>query len=140
MKQLIITALVLMASYCSIAQDKHQCAGKTKAGTQCMRQTATTYCKQHDPASLRCGAPTKAGGKCQRVPKQGETKCFQHKQQHACIWKICPYKGICFNHSSHAVTAYVGSVGTDAYRIDMLHIKYPTLDADQLDSLLTAKK
>ena len=79
MKQLILIALVLFASFYSFAQDKHHCASKTKAGTQCMHKTTTTYCKQHDPASIRCGAPTKTGGKCQRVPKKGETKCFQHK-------------------------------------------------------------
>lgn len=139
MKQLIIILSVLVSSFCSIAQDKHKCEGKTKAGNQCQHITAAKYCKAHDPASPRCGAPTKSGGQCKRTVKTAGDKCFQHKQQHACIWPLCPYKGICSNHSSHAVTAYTGEVGTDAYKIDMLHIQHPLLDTDQLDSLLTSK-
>jgi hypothetical protein len=86
MKQFTLSALVLIASYCSFAQDKHQCAGTTKAGTQCKRMITETYCKQHDSTSLRCGEPTKTGGKCQRIPKQGATKCFQHPNKTALLY------------------------------------------------------
>jgi len=56
---------------------------------------------------------------------------------HQCRWPLCPYRGIDTAKASKVVANYVGKAGIDAYYIDMLHIKYPTLDADQLDSLLT---
>jgi hypothetical protein len=79
MKQLILIASFLIASLCSIAQDKHQCAATTKKGTQCMHKTAGKFCKQHDPATPKCGAPTKAGKPCSRSVKNAGDKCFQHK-------------------------------------------------------------
>ncbi len=57
--------------------------------------------------------------------------------KHTCRWELCPYKGIIQAKVETAVATYTGQMCTDAYYIDMLHIKYPTLDADQLDSLLT---
>jgi hypothetical protein len=56
---------------------------------------------------------------------------------HICRWELCPYKGIERGQAVTAVTTYAMEACTDAYHIDMLHIQYPTLDADQLDSLLT---
>lgn len=79
MKQFILITLVLLASFCSIAQDKHQCAATTKKGTQCMHKTAGKFCKQHDPASPHCGVITKAGKPCSRTVKVAGDKCFQHK-------------------------------------------------------------
>ncbi len=139
MKQFILSTLVLIASFSSFAQDKHLCEGKTKAGQPCQHKTATTYCKQHDPATPKCSDSTKLHERCKMPVKQEGDKCHIHSKAHACIWKLCPYKGICATHSSQAVSEYVGSIGTDAYKIDMLHIQYPALDADQLDSLLTSK-
>jgi len=56
---------------------------------------------------------------------------------HACRWKLCPYKGV--TDAPEAVAAYTQcEPGTDGYEIDILHIEYPDLDADQLDSLLTS--
>lgn len=67
-------------------------------------------------------------------------KAFENMNTaHKCRWDLCPYKGITLDKASKVVANYVGSSGVDAYYIDMLHIQYPTLDADQLDSLLTIK-
>jgi hypothetical protein len=55
---------------------------------------------------------------------------------HQCRWDLCPYKGVIMKDATNAVSDYTGEACTDAYYIDMLHIQYPTLDADQLDSLL----
>jgi hypothetical protein len=64
---------------------------------------------------------------------------MNNKPGHTCRWALCPYKGVTRAQAHDAVSNYVGETLTDAYKIDMLHIKYPTLDADQLDSLLTLK-
>lgn len=64
---------------------------------------------------------------------------MNNKPRHTCRWALCPYKGITQSQAHEAVSNYTGEVLTDAYKIDILHIRYPTLDADQLDSLLTAK-
>jgi hypothetical protein len=60
--------------------------------------------------------------------------------KHVCRWDLCPYKGITMQQASNAVMEYTGEACTEAYIIDMLHIKYPTLDTDQLDSLLIARE
>ena len=62
---------------------------------------------------------------------------FATANKHVCRWELCPYKGVTMQQASNAVADYTGEACTDAYHIDMLHIQYPTLDADQLDSLLT---
>ena len=59
--------------------------------------------------------------------------------KHVCRWELCPYKGITMQQASNAVSEYTGEACTDAYHIDMLHIQYPTINADQLDSLLIHK-
>jgi hypothetical protein len=73
--------------------------------------------------------------------KEYNSLCTQlaNKNRHACRWNLCPYKGITQKQATNAVSEYVGEACTDAYHIDMLHIQYPTLDNDQLDSLLTIK-
>jgi hypothetical protein len=73
--------------------------------------------------------------------KEYDSLCVQlsNNNKHACRWKLCPYKGITQAQADIAVSEYVGEACTDAYHIDMLHIQYPTLDADQLDSLLNIK-
>jgi hypothetical protein len=58
-------------------------------------------------------------------------------EKHTCRWDLCPYKGVTKSQASKVVATYAGEMCTDAYYIDMLHISYPTLDADQLDSLLS---
>lgn len=59
--------------------------------------------------------------------------------KHTCRWDLCPYKGITIAQAPESVAQYTGQACTDAYHIDMLHIQYPTLYADQLDSLLIAR-
>ena len=78
MKQFILSVLLLI-SVATFSQDKKQCAATTKAGTQCMHKTTSTYCKVHDPATPRCGAATKSGKPCNRTVKEAGNKCFQHK-------------------------------------------------------------
>lgn len=78
MKKLILPILILI-SVATFSQDKKQCAATTKAGTQCMHKTTSTYCKVHDPATPRCGAPTKTGKPCARTVKAIGDKCFNHK-------------------------------------------------------------
>lgn len=79
MKSSILTVLLAFVTLFAIAQDKHQCQAKTKTGTQCLHRTSSTYCKVHDPNSLRCGAPTKSGQPCKRIVKIAGTKCFNHQ-------------------------------------------------------------
>jgi len=81
MKKLTILLLLTLSTLLVMSQDKHQCAGKTKVGAQCMHKTATTYCKQHDPATPRCGASTKAGQPCKAIVKVAGTKCHNHVNQ-----------------------------------------------------------
>jgi len=64
---------------------------------------------------------------------------FAAPVKHTCRWDLCPYKGIERGQAVTYVTTYAMGACTDAYYIDMLHIQCPTLDADQLDSLLTIK-
>jgi hypothetical protein len=46
---------------------------------------------------------------------------------------MCPYKGIKKPEYSHAVKVYTQStVFDEAYKIDMLHLKYPNLEYDDL--------
>jgi hypothetical protein len=78
MKLLFAFALII-SSFTCFSQDKKQCAGITKAGTQCKHKTATTYCKVHDPASPKCGAKTKDGQPCKMAVKEPGTKCHNHK-------------------------------------------------------------
>lgn len=78
MKQLLIIASFFIGSIVC-AQDKKQCAAKTKAGTQCMHKTTAQFCKVHDPATPRCGADTKSGTKCKLVVKVAGTRCHHHK-------------------------------------------------------------
>jgi len=62
---------------------------------------------------------------------------FSCNNGHQCRWDLCPYKGVKINDYSAAVYNYTGEYGTDAYKVDMLHLAHPTYDYDQLDSLLT---
>jgi hypothetical protein len=78
MKQFILAALLLISTV-SFGQDKHQCEGTTRSGEQCKHKTEQKYCKVHDPATPRCGADTKAGGKCRVIVKQAGERCHNHK-------------------------------------------------------------
>jgi hypothetical protein len=80
MKHIILTVLFSVFTLVSFSQDKKQCQANTKAGHQCTRNTVTKYCKQHDPASIRCGAKTKSGTTCTRLVKIDGNKCFQHNK------------------------------------------------------------
>lgn len=56
---------------------------------------------------------------------------------HTCKWELCPYKGVKEADRKTAVLTYTECLeGSDGYCIDMLHLEYPTLEYDQLDSLL----
>lgn len=59
------------------------------------------------------------------------------RDQHACIYPLCPYKGIAVKDRLSAVMKYTGdSVMTDAVKVDMIHLKCPTWDYDRIDSSL----
>lgn len=81
MKQILIIAVSMLLSLATIAQDKKQCQGITKAGTQCQHKTSSIYCKQHDQSIpvIRCGAKTKAGTPCKNRVKVDGDKCHNHK-------------------------------------------------------------
>lgn len=81
MKQLIIIAAVLLASYCSIAQDKQQCTGITKKGERCKitKVDNTGKCRIHSANSIRCGLPKKDGSPCKNIVKAGQAGCHLHK-------------------------------------------------------------
>lgn len=80
LKSLLIVSL-LIASLTAFSQDKKQCIGKTKAGVQCQHKTATTYCVQHNPNSIRCGDSTKTGTLCKNIVKVAGLKCHNHKNK-----------------------------------------------------------
>jgi len=80
MKKLTILLLLTLSTLLVMSQDKHQCAGKTKAGIQCKNKTATAYCRLHDSATPRCGTPTKAGQPCKMIVKVAGTKCHNHNK------------------------------------------------------------
>lgn len=79
MKKLIIISALLLSSIGSSAIGT-PCKATTKAGTACKRNAALSseYCKQHDPASLRCGAKTVAGGTCKNLVKVAGATCKSH--------------------------------------------------------------
>lgn len=59
--------------------------------------------------------------------------CFKPVLPHECNFGMCPYKGIKKPEYSHAVKVYTQStVFDEAYKIDMLHLKYPNLEYDDL--------
>lgn len=72
---------LLLISLTAFSQDKKQCQGKTKAGTQCQHKVATTYCKQHDTSTPRCGDSTKTGTLCKFIVKVPGNKCHNHKNK-----------------------------------------------------------
>jgi len=59
-------------------------------------------------------------------------------RQHECRWALCPYKGIKYQCYREAVLEYIDPKydSTDAYYIDILHLKYPSLDTDELHDKL----
>jgi hypothetical protein len=59
--------------------------------------------------------------------------CSKPILRHECRFDMCPYKGIRSVEFSHAVKVYTGSnVFDDSYKIDMLHLEYPSLEYDSL--------
>jgi len=68
------------------------------------------------------------------------TKAASRHQPHTCKWRECPYKGVCKAGADSSVTRYTGQRYTDGWCIDMLHIEYPDLNNDQLDSILFNKR
>lgn len=79
MKKILLAVTLSIITLASIAQDKQQCQGKTKAGVQCKNKTESAYCRLHDPATPKCSADKKSGGKCQRIVKNAGDKCHDHK-------------------------------------------------------------
>lgn len=65
---------------------------------------------------------------------------LQAKQiHHSCRWDKCPYKGVTASNSKDAIMWYTNAApGTDAFAVDSLHIVNPSLDYDQIDSVLFA--
>jgi len=64
------------------------------------------------------------------------TSCTKTNLGHECRWKLCPYKGITKDMWDQKVYDYVGERGTDAYLIDILHLKYPKDEYDELEDKL----
>lgn len=86
MKQTIFLAAFILFNSLAFSQDKKQCAGITKGGTQCQHKTDTTYCIQHNPNTIRCADTTKAGKQCSRPVKKTGDKCFQHNKSTAYLY------------------------------------------------------
>lgn len=61
------------------------------------------------------------------------SSCNKPSIEHSCKWSLCPYKGITL--SEYSIYAEY-EPGSDAYKIDSLHLIYPSFDYDQLDSIL----
>lgn len=61
---------------------------------------------------------------------------LQSLKQHNCQWENCPYKGAKQSEWHNAVVEYSGEDGTDAYCVDMLHLKYPKYLYEVLDWIL----
>lgn len=55
---------------------------------------------------------------------------------HTCRWDNCPYKNVTKDEWDTKVYEQVGERGTDAYHIDILHLKYPKDDYDELEDKL----
>lgn len=72
--------IAIVLSCTANAQDRKQCAGITKTGTQCSRKADSVYCSQHNPSTPKCAETAKSTGKqCTRPVKKEGDKCFQHK-------------------------------------------------------------
>ena len=65
-----------------------QCIATKADGSQCLRRFKTPAytdehpmtCWSHDPNGAKCGAVTKAKGKCKRRVKARGVRCYQHKE------------------------------------------------------------
>lgn len=80
MKTTILLLAFILLSSLAISQDRKQCAGITKVGTQCSHKADSVYCKQHNPSTPKCAETAKSTGKrCTRSVKKEGDKCFQHK-------------------------------------------------------------
>lgn len=56
---------------------------------------------------------------------------------HTCRWDKCPYKGVAASNSKDAIMWYTNAAsGSDAFKVDSLHMVNPSLDYDQIDSTL----
>jgi hypothetical protein len=60
---------------------------------------------------------------CSKVPQSG----------HECRWTTCPYKGVQPSEYVHAVLKYVGNDDSFDYQLDILHLKYPKAEYDELE-------
>lgn len=79
--------IAIILSCTANAQDKKQCAGITKAGTQCSRKVDSFYCTQHNPLTPKCAETAKSTGKrCTRSVKKEGDKCFQHNKPTAYLY------------------------------------------------------
>lgn len=54
---------------------------------------------------------------------------------HSCRWPMCPYKGITQDQHKAKVFEQTG-YNIDAFRLGMLHLKYPDYEYDQLEEKL----
>lgn len=82
-KLLIASIAIAMLSHAAIGQQTApRCKALTKKGTQCTRAaTEGDYCKQHNPAAIRCAGKTKTGEPCKLLPQEGSKYCWRHQQQ-----------------------------------------------------------
>ncbi len=64
--------------------------------------------------------------------------CKKNITGHECKWVHCPYKQVLPANYSAAILQYIGedSEGSDSYYIDPLHLENPTLEYDDLETLL----
>lgn len=84
---LAIDFFLIMSCLPANAQDKKQCAGITKSGTQCSRKADSVYCSQHNPLTPKCSETAKSTGKrCTRPVKKEGDKCFQHNKSTAYLY------------------------------------------------------
>lgn len=79
--------IAIVLSCTANAQDKKQCAGITKTGTQCSRKADSVYCSQHNPLTPKCSERAKSTGKqCTRPVKKEGDRCFQHNKSTAYLY------------------------------------------------------
>lgn len=80
-KNIIICALITALTAISMVAIGGPCQGKTKAGASCKAHSTkgTTFCVNHNPSAIHCGAVTKAGQPCKRVVKAAGTHCSSHQ-------------------------------------------------------------
>lgn len=60
--------------------------------------------------------------------------CSRPDSGHTCRWRMCPYKNILPNQWQREARMYNGD-SDDGYRLDMLHLQYPTKEYEELEEM-----